>query len=164
MPEPRTKRYIQRLTGRIAALNRFVPRSSDKCRPFFKLLKKKTPFVWDDECRAAFDQLKEYLSSPPLLAKPVDKEPLMLYLAVSEIALSAALVRANGVTEQPVYYLSKALQDAETRYPMIQKLALALVVAARKLRPYFQCHPIVVMTSHPLRKVVHKPDIPSRLS
>ena len=72
----------------------------------------KTPFVWDDECRAAFNQLKEYINSPPLLVKPIDKEPLMLYLAVSEIALSAALVRADGATEQPVYYLSKALQDA----------------------------------------------------
>ena len=137
MLEPRTKRDIQRLTGRNAALNRFAPRSSDKCRPFFKLLKKKIPFVWNDECRATFDQLKEYLSSPPLLVKPVDKEPLMLYLAISEIALSVALVRADEATEQLVYYLSKALQDAETRYPMIQKLALALVVAVRKLWPYF---------------------------
>ena len=62
-----------------------------------------------------FDQLKEYLSSPPLLVKPIDKEPLMLYLAVSEIALSAALVRVDEAMEQLAYYLSKALQDAETR-------------------------------------------------
>ena len=55
MLKPRTKRDIQRLTGHIAALNRFVPCSSGKCRPFFKLLKKKTPFVWDNECLAGFD-------------------------------------------------------------------------------------------------------------
>ena len=152
MPEPRTKRDIQRLTGRITALNRFVPRSTDKCKPFFNLLKGNTPFTWNDECHTTFEQLKDYLTNPPLLAKPIDKEPLMLYLAVSETALSAALARTDGKVEQPVYFVSKALEDAETRYPTIQKLAFSLVIAARKLRLYFQCHPITVMTTYPLPK------------
>ena len=60
------------------------------------------------------------------------------------------LVRDEVMAQTPIYYVSKALQDAETRYPEIEKLAVALIVAATKLRPYFQAHVILVPTSHPL--------------
>jgi hypothetical protein len=63
----------------------------------------------------------------------------------------------------PVYYTSKAFQGAEERYPAMEKLALALVIAARKLRPYFQSHKIIVLTNHPLRKAMKKPDVAGRL-
>ena len=63
----------------------------------------------------------------------------------------------------PVYYVSKTLLDTETRYSLMEKLALSLIIASRKLRPYFQYHPIVVITSHPLRNVLHKPDLSGRL-
>ena len=159
MSEPQTKRDIHQLIGRIEALNQFVPRSTDKCKPFFKLLKGNTPFAWNDECRTAFEQLKDYLTNLPLLVKPADKEPLMLYLTVSKTALSVVLTRTYGKVHQPVYFVSKALEDAETRYPTILKLAFALVIAMRKLCPYFQCHPIIVMTTYSLRKMLHKPDM-----
>ncbi|XP_031260926.1 uncharacterized protein LOC116119120 [Pistacia vera] len=64
----------------------------------------------------------------------------------------------------PVYYVSKSLLDAEARYSQFKKLALALVHASRKLRPYFQCHSIVVLTSFPLKKILHKPELSSRLT
>ena len=71
-----------------------------------------------------------------ILAKPLTGESLFLYLAVTKDAVSVVLVRyVNG--KQPVYYVSKSLLDAETRYPIVEKLALTLVTAARKLRPYF---------------------------
>ncbi len=63
----------------------------------------------------------------------------------------------------PVYYTSKAFQGAEERYPAMEKLALALVVTARKLRPYFQAHSIIVLTNHPLRKAMSKPDAARQL-
>ncbi|KAM2691252.1 hypothetical protein EV2_005670 [Malus domestica] len=68
----------------------------------------------------------------------------------------------SGV-ERPVYYASKALQDAETRYSNIEKLALALVMSARKLRPYFQAHAIIVLTNHPLRQILQSPDTSGRM-
>jgi hypothetical protein len=62
-----------------------------------------------------------------------------------------------------VQYVSKSLQDAETRYPKIEKLALALVISARKLRPYFQAHTIIVLTNLPLKQVLQKPETSGRL-
>ena len=135
MTLPRTVKEVQKLTGRIAALNRFVSRATDKCLPFFKTLKQ--AFAWTDECEAAFQELKRYLSSPPLLSPSKEGENLYLYLAVSTLAVSAALIREEGKKQLPVYYVSQAFQGAESRYPRIEKITFALIVASRKLRQYF---------------------------
>uniref|UniRef100_A0A2N9ICY4 Uncharacterized protein n=1 Tax=Fagus sylvatica TaxID=28930 RepID=A0A2N9ICY4_FAGSY len=161
MTPPRSTKEVQSLTGRVAALNRFVSRATDKCLPFFKTLRK--AFVWTDECQESFEELKRYLTSPPLLSPSQQGETLSLYLAVSPTAVSSALIREDGGTQLPVYYTSKAFQGAEDRYPAMEKLALALVIAARKLRPYFQSHKIIVLTNHPLRKAMNKPDAAGRL-
>ena len=92
---------IQRLTGRIAALSRFVSRSSDKCQLFFQVLTK--AFHWDAHCEEAFSALKTYLSSPPILVSPSEGELLTLYLAVSDFSTSATLVREQDRVQQPVY-------------------------------------------------------------
>nr|XP_009765517.1 PREDICTED: uncharacterized protein LOC104217060 [Nicotiana sylvestris] len=84
---------VQRLTERIAALGRFMSRSSDWSHHFFSLLKKKNNFVWTSECQQALEELKWYLSSPPLLHTLKEDEMLCLYLAVSEVAISGVLVR-----------------------------------------------------------------------
>ncbi|XP_062102814.1 uncharacterized protein LOC133812978 [Humulus lupulus] len=83
---------------------------------------------------------------------------------VSETAVSAVLFREEEGKQSPVYYVSKALLNAETRYRQLEKLALALIHAARKLRPYFQCHPITVLTTFPLKKILHKPELSGRLT
>ncbi|XP_075097968.1 uncharacterized protein LOC142175283 [Nicotiana tabacum] len=105
-----------------------------------------------------------YLSIPLLLSKPGEDEQLLIHLAVSEVAVTAVLVREDDGTQFPVYYVSKMLLLAETYYPYLEKLTLALVVASRKLRPYFQCHPIVVVTAFPLRNVLHKPEFSGRMA
>jgi hypothetical protein len=79
---------------------------------------------------------------------------LYLYLAVSPTAVSAALIREEDGIQKPVYFVSKALHGAEERYPQIEKLAFALIIASRKLQPYFQAHSIRVLTEYPLRKVM----------
>ncbi|KAL5564335.1 hypothetical protein UlMin_027499 [Ulmus minor] len=121
-------------------------------------------FEWTPACEQALQDLKRYLTSPPLLSKPKDGEQLYIYLAVSEGAVSAVLVREEEGKQFPVYYVSKSLLDAETRYTQLEKLALALVTAARKLRPYFQCHPITVYTTYPLKSILHKPELSGRLT
>uniref|UniRef100_A0A2N9E4H4 Uncharacterized protein n=1 Tax=Fagus sylvatica TaxID=28930 RepID=A0A2N9E4H4_FAGSY len=161
MQPPKNTKEVQRLTGRIAALNRFMSRSTDKCLPFFKTLKK--AFEWTDECQQAFEELKKYLTEPPLLSPSKQGEELYLYLAVSPTAVSSALIREEERRQLPVYYTSRALRGAEERYPPMEKLAFALVTAARKLRPYFQAHTIVLLTNHPLRKAMSKPDAAGRL-
>ena len=74
----------------------------------------------------------------------VQDEELYLYLAISQAAVSVALVREKDGTQKPVYFTSRALRGAEERYPQMEKLAFALVIAARRLKPYFQAHTIVV--------------------
>ena len=87
---PRTDKEVQSLNGKIAALNRFVSRAKDRCLPFFRTLRRS--FEWMDECQMAFKNLKAYLSSPPLLSPSKPEEKLYLYLAISQAAVSAALV------------------------------------------------------------------------
>jgi hypothetical protein len=114
---PRTHKEVQRLTGMIAALNRFISRLADRCQPSFQLLKKGTTFKWDDDCILAFEDLKKYLSSSLLLSNPASGEPLFLYLSVSKWAVSAVLIRIKDTIQCPVYYTSKTMTEAETRYP-----------------------------------------------
>jgi len=80
---PRTVKDIQRLTGRIAALNRFISRSSERCKTFYNMLRKNNEFEWTEAHDTAFQELKQYFSSPQLLAKPEKDEPLSLYLSVT---------------------------------------------------------------------------------
>lgn len=88
---------------------------------------------------------------------------LYLCLVVFKWATNLVFVREDKGKQHPVYYTSKALVDAETRYPMMEKLVLALVTAARKLRPYFQANPVIVMTDQPLRQTLLKPNTSGHL-
>ncbi|XP_019251076.1 PREDICTED: uncharacterized protein LOC109229991 [Nicotiana attenuata] len=155
---------VQRLTKCIAALGRFISRSSKKSHRFFSLLKKKNNFSRTPKCQQALEELKWYLLSPPLLHTPKADEQLYLYLAVSEVAISGVLVREEEGMQFPIYYVSRTLGEAETRYPHMEKLALTLLSASRKFKPHFQCHPMCVVTSYPLRNIMHKPELSGQLA
>ena len=129
--------------------------------PFFKTLKQ--AFAWTDKCEAAFQELKRYLSNPPLLSPSKEGENLYLYLVVSATAVNAALIREEDKKKLLVYYVSQAFQGAETKYPRIEKIAFALIVASRKLRPYFQANPILVMTDQSIKKSMNKPEAAGRM-
>ena len=135
MMSPKTIKEVQKLIGRIAALNRFVSKAMDKCLPFFKTLKQ--AFAWTNKYEAAFQELKRYLSNPPLLSLSKEGENLYLYLVESATAVSVALIREEDRKQLPVYYVSQVFQGAEAKYPRIEKIAFALIVASRKLWPYF---------------------------
>ncbi|GKV02426.1 hypothetical protein SLEP1_g14863 [Rubroshorea leprosula] len=163
MEPPRTVKDVQRLGGRVAALHRFIARSAERCLPFFKALREPKNFQWTDTCQQAFDELKQYLASAPLLHKPVEGESLYLYLGVTAEAISSVLLREENKNQKPICYVSKVLQGAEQNYPLAEKAAFALVYTARKLRAYFQSHQIVVYTDLPLRKILQKPELSGRL-
>nr|XP_025677746.1 uncharacterized protein LOC112777556 [Arachis hypogaea] len=164
MASPKNLKDIQKLTGKLTALSRFLGASAQKAIPFFKLMKKGTPFKWETECEEAFQHFKKTLSEPPILAKPQAGETLYLYLSITEEALAAALVREDEKKEQkPVYFISKVLQDAETRYSRLEKLAFALLTASRRLRQYFQAHPVTVRTDQTVKQVLQKPDLAGRM-
>ena len=107
LPSPKNSIEVQRLTGRIAALNRFISRSTDKCLPFYKLLHGNKRFVWDEKCEEAFGQLKQYLTTPPVLFKPEAGDTLSLYVAVSSTAVSSVLIREDRGEQKPIFYTSK---------------------------------------------------------
>ena len=102
---------------------------------------------------------------PPVLASPEAGKTLFMYLAVSDIAVSVVLFKEGEDGRQsPVFFVNKSLANAKTRYNHLEQAALALQTTTKKLRPYFQAHPIVVLTNLPLRSTIHKPDLSGRMA
>ena len=133
---PDSPKEVQVLTGMLAALNWFISKFVDRCSLFYQFLKKWKGFQWSEECDKAFQELKEYLMRAPMLIALKPREDLFMYLSMSEYVMSAVLLRDQGV-QQPIYYISKTLVNAETRYLPLEKLVLALVHSTQKLPHYF---------------------------
>ncbi|XP_075499285.1 uncharacterized protein LOC142537674 [Primulina tabacum] len=163
MPSPQSTRDVQKLTGRIAALSRFISRSAHRSYPFFQVLRKAQKFGWNKGCEQAFQDLKKHLSELPVLVKPEPGENLWIYLSATEHAVSSVLIKKEGTDQRPVYYVSHALRGAELKYSEMEKIALALVMTARKLRPYFLSHPIVVLTNSPLGRIMTHSEVSGRM-
>ena len=103
---PRSIREVHRLTGKIAALNCFISRSTDRCLPFYKLLKGNKKFEWNTECDSTLKELKTYISKPPIFSQPIIGETLLLYVATSEHAVSGFLIREESGEQRPICYIS----------------------------------------------------------
>ena len=82
-PPPRSKKELQRLTGKLVALGRFIARFTDELRPFFLAIRKAEASGWTDSCQNAFEKIKHCLMQPPILSSPLPREKLYTYLAVS---------------------------------------------------------------------------------
>ena len=93
---PQNPNEVQKLTGMTAALNQFISKSVDRCRPFFLLLHKWKGFEWIEECAVAFQQLKEYLSRPPIMSSLEVDEVLFAYLVITSYAISFVLIRVDS--------------------------------------------------------------------
>ena len=151
---PRSPKEVQKLTRITAALNRFISRSADRCRPFFLLMNKWKDFEWTEECARAFQQLKEYLSHPPIMSSPRTDEVLFAYIVVAPHAVSLVLIRVDNGRQRLVYYVSKSLHEAEILYLPLEKAILAMVHGTRKLSHYFQAHTVVILTQLPLKAIL----------
>ncbi|VFQ62673.1 unnamed protein product [Cuscuta campestris] len=147
----------------MAALGRFLSNSTEKSIPFFGTLKKFPKFQWTPECQTAFEELKKYLLTPQVLAKPVKGEKLYLYLGVSPRAISSVLLREEGDTQRPIYYVSRTLRDAEFRYSVVEKTVLAVVNTVKKLNHYFQAHEVEVRSHQPLSIIIRNPTASNRV-
>jgi len=117
MAEPSTRKEVQKLTGRIAALNRFISRFAERSHPFFKVLRGGDKTEWGPEQSEAFTQLKSYIATNLVVTVREPDTPLLLYVAASEHAVSAVLVHERnehrGVVQRPVYYVFEALSGAK---------------------------------------------------
>ena len=161
---PRNPKEIQKLTAMMAALNRFISRSAGRCRPFFLLLHKWKEFEWSEKCVVAFQQLKQYLSRPPIMSSPMVDEVLFAYIAVVFYAISFVLIRVDSEIQRPVYYVSKSLNEIEVRYLPLEKAILAVVHATRKLPHYCQAYTVVVLTQLPLKLILRSADYTGRIA
>ncbi|KAL0317332.1 UNVERIFIED_CONTAM: hypothetical protein Sangu_2147500 [Sesamum angustifolium] len=148
----------------MAALSRFISKSTKKGVPFFKAPRKVKDFEWTEECQRAFEELKVYLPKFPLLVKPILGDILYLYISSTSQAVSFLLVREEDGTQTPIYYVSEVLNRAECGYPSIEKMALALIITSRKLRPYFLSYLVAVGTNTPLKEVLGKPEVSGAIS
>ena len=142
----RNPNEVQKLTGMMSALSRFISRLVERCRPFFLLLHKWKEFRWSEECVIAFQELKRYLSHPLIMFSLMVDEVLFAYITVALHAISLVLIQVNNGIQRPVYYVSKSLNEVEVRYLPLEKAILAVVHATRKLPHYFQAHTVVVLT------------------
>jgi hypothetical protein len=171
MRPPAHIKDVQKLTGSLATLSRFISRLAKRALPFFKLLQKSGPFSWTEEAEQAFQELKQHLVYLPILVAPEPRELLYLYIAAAAEAVSMVLVvermaqegqepeglgPAIGVrtVQRPIYYVSEVLHEAKARYLETHKLLYVVLVASRKLRHYFQAHSVMVVTSFPLRAIL----------
>nr|AAX95490.1 Integrase core domain, putative [Oryza sativa Japonica Group]ABA93045.1 retrotransposon protein, putative, Ty3-gypsy subclass [Oryza sativa Japonica Group] len=161
MKPPSSQKDVQKLTGCMAALSQFVSRLGERGLPFFKLLKKTDNFQWGPEAQKAFEDFKKLLTTPPVLASPHSQEPLLLYVSATSQVVSTVLVVEREEeghvqkVQRPIYFVSEVLADSKTRYPQVQKLLYGVLITVRKLSQYFQGHSVTVVTSFPLRDILH---------
>ena len=161
---PRNPKEVQKLTGMAAALNRFISRSADRCRPFFLLINKWKGFEWTEECAITFQQLKDYLAPSPIMSSPEPDEVFFAYIAVVPYAVSLVLIRVDCDVQQPIYYMSKSLHEADVRYLPLEKAILVVVFGTRKLPHYFQAHTVVVLTQLSLKTILRSTDYTGRVA
>ncbi|CAL2256136.1 unnamed protein product [Prunus armeniaca] len=136
---PWNKKALQSLLGKINFLRRFISNSAGKIKPFSSLfrLKQEQRYKWEEQHRQAFEEIKHYLSNPPILSPPKRGKPFKLYVSTSEVSIGSLLVQDNKEgKEQTVYYLSRTLIELERKYTAIERLCLALYFTAIKLRHY----------------------------
>ncbi|GJS93624.1 reverse transcriptase domain-containing protein [Tanacetum coccineum] len=117
----------------------------------------------DKEAEAAFKQMKEHIAKLPMLTAPEEQEELIVYLAASKEAVSAVLMTEREARQMPIYFVSRALRGPEINYTAMEKLVLALVHASKRLRRYFQAHPITVITDQPIKNILSNPEVAGRM-
>ena len=120
-------------------------------------------FEWIEECALAFQQLKEYLSQPPIMSNLLTDEVLFSYIVVAPHTMSLVLILIDNEIQRSVYNVSKSLHEAEIRYLPLEKAILAVVHGTRKLPHYFQAHTVVVLTQLPLKAVLQSANYTGRI-
>jgi hypothetical protein len=166
MGPPNSKKGAQRLVGRLTSLNRFISKSAERNLPFFEILKSPEVFQWGLAQQRVFEELKQYLIDLTTLTPPSPGAPLLLYVAASHSAVSAALVqeKQDGQVKRQalVYFVSKVLSLSKKNYTELEVLYVVLM-ASRKLRHYFEAYHIIVPSSQPLKDIMRNREATRRI-
>jgi hypothetical protein len=161
---------VQRVMGCLAALSRFILRLGERGLPLYRLLRKTERFTWTLGAEEALGNLKALLTSAPILVPPAVGEALLIYVAATTQVVSATIMverREEGhalPVQRSVYFISEVLSETKIRYPQIQKLLYAVILTRRKLRHYFESHPVTVMSSFPLGEIIQCREASGRIA
>jgi hypothetical protein len=168
MQPPTDLKEVQKFTRCLASLSYFIRRLGEKVLPFYQLMKESDTFVWTTQANAAFKELKKMLSTTPILASPLPKEPMFLYISATNRVVNAVVVveqEEEGKSVQwPVYFLSKVLSTSKQNYPHYQKMTYSVYMAAKKLKHYFQEHPIRVVAEAPISEIISNKDASGQIA
>jgi ribonuclease HI len=151
---------VQRVMGCLAALSHFISRLGERGLPLYRLLRKTERFTWTPEAEEALRNLKALLTSAPILVPPAAGEAHFIYVAGTTQVVSAVIVverREEGhvlPVQRSVYFISEVLTETKIRFPQIQKLLYAVILTRRKLRHYFESHPVTMVSSFPLGEII----------
>jgi hypothetical protein len=146
---------VRRVMGCLAALSCFISRLGEKGLLLYRLVRKAEHFTWTPEAEEALGNLKALLTNAPILVLAAAGEALLIYVAATTQVVSAAIVverQEEGhalLIQRPVYFISEVLSETKICYPQIQKLLYAVILIRRKLRHYFESHPMTVVSSFP---------------
>jgi ribonuclease HI len=156
--------------GCLAALSRFISRLGEKGLPLYRLLRKAERFTWTPEAEEALRNLKALLTNAPILVPPAAGEALLIYVAATTQVVSATVIverREEGhalLIQRPVYFISEVLSETKILYSQIQKLLYAVILTRRKLRHYFESHPVTVVSSFPLGEIIQCREASGRIA
>jgi ribonuclease HI len=156
--------------GCLTALSRFISRLGERGLPLYRLLRKTECFTWTPEAEEALRNLKALLTSAPILVRPAAGEAFLIYAAATTQVVSAAIVverREEGhalPVQRLVYFISEVLSETKIRYPQIQQLLYAVILTQRKLRHYFESHPVTVVPSFPLGEIIQCREASGRIA
>ncbi|GJW96144.1 reverse transcriptase domain-containing protein [Tanacetum coccineum] len=139
LPSPKCLKDVQKLNGKLASLN--------------------SDFHWTTEAEEAFKQMKQLIAELSMLTTPMEKEELIVYLVAAKETVSAVLMMEKEAKQMPIYFVSRALRGPELNYMSMEKLVLALVHASKRIKRYFQAHPIIVITDQPIQQILSRPEV-----
>ncbi|KAG9442204.1 hypothetical protein H6P81_018058 [Aristolochia fimbriata] len=156
MPEPRNITELKSFQCHLAYIRRFISNLAERYQPVSRLMKKDTPFEWDESCRNAFNNIKVYLTKPSVLVAPIVDRPLLLYIASQEKSVGALLAQCDEDNkERSLYYLSRTLVGAELNYTPIEKTCHALIFAIQKLRHYLLAQSTnLILRADPMKYII----------
>jgi hypothetical protein len=166
MVPPTTKRELQQLIGKINFVRRFISNLSERIEPFMDLVKIKADeeFRWGAEQQRAFEEIKEYLTRPPVLVPPQQDRLFYIYLSVGDTSIASVVIQVYDGKEKVVFYLSRRMLDMETRYHEIEKLCLYLFFTYTKLRHILlPAEIIVICKSDVIKHMLSAPVLKGRL-
>uniref|UniRef100_A0A2N9ENL2 RNA-directed DNA polymerase n=1 Tax=Fagus sylvatica TaxID=28930 RepID=A0A2N9ENL2_FAGSY len=163
---PTTHKEMKSFLGKLLYIRRFIPGLATVTSTFAPLSKKGAPFHWSTKCQEAFEKVQDIMTKLPTVCASISGKPFRLYLTSNSQAIGALIAQENdnGV-EQPIYYVSRTLKDAESRYSGVERSCLALIYASQRLRHYFLAYKVQLMTkSHPIKSLLQRPVLSGRLA